>query len=227
LVRPKSVEVESSGEVSDSFEVCRDVRQPLSWVLRRHEQRRAECWRVAAILAAAADGQVPGVSAASIGGSLFVDLDGTMREGPMVVPVVTGMAAGRIANALRDIRVSRLPPSKLIEPASDSPHVDADDLLAHFIAQAIEGDPHVCTYRWAYRVLFNAPCVKFSMAYAQKAIQLACRTHPRELPGLGLVRLDTFIVSKKGRFPSDGYWPVAHHDREEWGRVLGNAAILD
>jgi hypothetical protein len=65
------------------------------------------------------------------------------------------------------------------------------------------------------------------MAYALKAIDLACHTRPRELPGLGLVRLDTFIVSKKDGFPSEGYWPVAHHDREEWERVLGSARILD
>jgi len=65
------------------------------------------------------------------------------------------------------------------------------------------------------------------MAYAQKAIQVACRTRPRELPGLGLVKLDTFIVSKKDGLPSDGYWPAARHDREEWERVLGNANILD
>ena len=59
------------------------------------------------------------------------------------------------------------------------------------------------------------------VVYAQKAIQLACGTHPRELPGPGLVRLDTFMVAKKDGFPSDGYWPVAQHDREEWAECWG------
>jgi len=103
----------------------------------------------------------------------------------------------------------------------------AEELLGYFIAKAAEGDPRVCTYGWAYRTLFNASYAKFSMAYARKAIQLACRTHPRELRGLGAVRLDTFIVSKKDGIPSDGYWPNACHDREEWERVLGNARMLD
>ncbi len=57
--------------------------------------------------------------------------------------------------------------------------------------------------------------------------ELARRTTPRELPGLGFVRLDAFIVSKKNGRPSDSYWPPAQHDREEWERVLGNATILD
>jgi hypothetical protein len=87
--------------------------------------------------------------------------------------------------------------------------------------EAVEGDPYICTYGWAYRALFNTSYPKFSMAYAQKAIQVACRTRPRELPGLGLVRLDTFIVSKKDGFPSVGYWHAAQHDREEWGRPGG------
>jgi len=99
--------------------------------------------------------------------------------------------------------------------------------LADFIAKAVDGDPHICTYGWAYRTLFETSFKKISMAYAQKALQLARRTHPHELHGLGLVRLDTFIVSKKNGFPGDGYWPIAHHDREEWDRVLGNASILD
>jgi hypothetical protein len=191
--------------------------------LPSHDQNDA-C--VAAILAAASDGQLPGVSATFIGAPLSVDLNDTLREGPMVIPMVTDAAADRIANALREICVSDAP-APGVEIASEPPHAGAENLLVYLIAKAVEGDPQICTYGWASRTLFNTSYAKFSMAYAQKAIQLACRTRPRELPGLGLVRLDTFIVSKKDGFPSDGYWPAAHHDREEWGRVLGNATILD
>ena len=109
---------------------------------------------------------------------------------------------------------------------SNSTHADAEDLLARFIEKAVQGEPQVCTYGWAYRTLFNASYSKFSMAYAKKTVEVACRTRPRELPGLGLVRLDTFIVSKKDGLPSVGYWSVAHHDREEWARVLGSATVL-
>lgn len=192
--------------------------------LPSHDQNDA-C--VAAMLAAAADGQLPGVSAKLIGAPLSVDRDDTLREGPMVLPVVTSAAADRIANALRQSRVSDGTALRVIETASEPLQVGAEHLLADFIAKAVNGDPHICTYGWAYRTLFKTSFKKFSMAYAQKTLQLARRTHPRELPGLGLVRLDTFIVSKKNGFPGDGYWSIAHHDREEWGRALGNGSILD
>ena len=145
----------------------------------------------------------------------------------MVIPQVTGAAAGRIADAIRDILRLDAPPAHVIVTASVPSAANTDDLLAFFIDKAAGGDPQVCTYAWAYRALFNAAYSKFSQAYARKVINLACRTRPRELAGLGLVRLDTFIVSKKDGVPSDGYWPAAHHDREEWERTLGNAKILD
>jgi predicted nuclease with RNAse H fold len=192
-------------------------------VLPSHDQNDAS---VAALIAAAADNQISGLSALSIGAPLSVDRDGTLREGPMIIPQLTDAAADRIAHAVRDIHLPEPPSPRLIEAAPAPSDVGADDLLALFIAKAAEGDPQVCTYAWAYRVLFNTSYDKFSQAYARQVIDLACRTHPRELPGLGLVRLDAFIVSKKDGVPSDGYWPFAHHGREEWERVLGNARIL-
>jgi hypothetical protein len=193
-------------------------------MLPTHDQNDAA---VAAILSAVADNQVTGVSAASIGEPLTVDSDGTLREGPMVIPRVTGMVARRIADALREVHITELSVGRVIEPAPAALHIGAEELLALFIAKAIEGNPQVCTYGWAYRTLFNASYTKFSMAYARKAVEVACRTRPRELPGLGMVRLDAFIVSKRDGLPSDGYWPAAHHDREDWERVLGYATIVD
>lgn len=193
-------------------------------VLPSHDQNDAA---VAALVAAATDNQVSGVSAVSIGASLSVDLDGALREGPMIIPQLTDSAAGRIAHAVRDIHLPEPPSPRVIEPASTRCDMGADDLLASFIAKAAEGDPQVCTYAWAYRLLFNASYDRFSQAYARQVVDLACRTRTRELPGLGLVRLDAFIVSKKDGLPSDGYWRAAHHDREEWERALGNAKILD
>jgi hypothetical protein len=192
--------------------------------LPSHDQNDA-C--VAALMAAAADCRVSGVKVLCLGGPLSVDGDGVLREGPMVIPEVTGAVADRIADALRACRVPELPSAPTIRPASVPSQVSADDLLGVFVAKAVGGDPQVCTYAWAYRVLFNASYTRFSQAYARQVIDLACRTRPRELPGLGIVRLDAFIVSKKDSLPSSGYWPAAHHDREEWERVLGNANLLD
>ena len=170
---------------------------------------------------------MPGVTAEYIGQALDVDPDGTLREGPMVVPRPDGVVLPRIADALRLLQPVGPTVASATQKVPDLHQVSAEELLGYFIAKAVEGDAQVCTYGWAYRKLLKASYVKFSMAYAQKVIQLACRTHPRELPGLGPVRLDTFIVLKKDGMPSGGYWLVAHHDREEWERVLGNARVLD
>jgi hypothetical protein len=193
-------------------------------VLPTHDQNDA-C--VAALMAAAADDKVPGVGVASIGSGLLVDIDGTLREGPMVIPQFTAATADAISGALGNIPLLRAP-SPVVTHSSSSPSgTTGDDLLSLLIAKAVGGDPQVCTYAWAYRVLFSSSYSKWSQAYANRVIQLARRTAPRDLPGLGSVRLDAFIVSKKDGLPSNGYWPPAQHDREEWERVLGDAAILD
>lgn len=192
--------------------------------LPTHDQNDA-C--VAALVAAAADGRVPGVRAAAIGSPLFTDFDDTPREGPMVIPEVTAATADLIFNALDDLRLSETPGPRSGESTSTPSDITADELLSFLISKAVEGEPQVCTYAWAYRALFKASYAKFSQAYANQVIEVARRTHPRELPGLGLVRLDTFVVSKKDGRPSNGYWPAAQHDREDWERVLGAAAILD
>ena len=191
--------------------------------LPTHDQNDA-C--LAALVAAAADGSVPGVSVAAIGSALFVDDAGTLREGPMVIPQVTAAKADTISRVLCDTPlIDAIPLTAALAPSGSS-NTTGDDLLSVLIAAAVEGDPQVCTYAWAYRVLFGGYS-KWSQAYANRVIELARRTTPRELPGLGFVRLDAFIVSKKDGRPSDGYWPPAQHDREEWERALGAATILD
>jgi hypothetical protein len=192
--------------------------------LPTHDQNDA-C--VAALIAAAADGRVPGVSVASIGSALLVDIEGTLREGPMVIPQVTAATADAISRVLHDTpTLDGLVPAVAL-PASDPPNTTGDDLLSRLIAKAVEGDPQVCTYARAYRVLFNRSYSKWSQEYANRVIELARRTTLRELSGLGFVRLDAFIVSKKDGRPSDGYWPLAQHDREDWERALGCATVLD
>jgi hypothetical protein len=178
--------------------------------LPTHDQNDA-C--VAALIGAAADGKVSGVSVASIGSPLLVE--------------VTAATADAISSVLRDTPLIDAPAPAVLRPASGPSSTTGDDLLSLLIAKAVDGDPQVCTYAWAYRVLFNSSYSKWSQAYANRVIELARCTTPRELPGLGFVRLDAFIVSKKDGRPSDGYWPPAEHDREEWERVLGDATILD
>lgn len=192
--------------------------------LPTHDQNDAA---LAALIAAAADDQVPGIRVLSIGAPLSVSPDGVLREGPMAVVLVGNPAASRIADTVRNLDLSHNSAQEPKTSASITHATTADELHAFFIAKAIDGDPQVCTYGWAYRRLFNASYQRFSQAFARQVIELACRTCRRELPGLGSVRLDTFIVSQKDGLPSAGYWAAAHHDRDEWERALGNAKVLD
>ena len=188
-------------------------------LLPSHDQNDA-C--VAALVAAAADNHVPGMIVQAIGHPLSTDPDGAMREGPMIIPAINDVIVVRIAEALEDCA---LPAGSL--SANIVSTEEAEKLLQHFIERALAGEPQVCTYAWAYRHLVDPSYAKFSQQYARRVIDLARRTQRRELNGLGLVHLDTFIVAKNTRLPSDGYWVTAHHDREDWERVLGGAQVLD
>jgi hypothetical protein len=105
--------------------------------------------------------------------------------------------------------------------------ISADDLLDGLILKAIQGHPEVYTYSAAYRRLFKIAYRKWSQAYAARVIEAARQTRPRNLPGLGLVRLDAFVVSKSDGLPSDGHWHCAEYDREDWERVLGGAQMVE
>ena len=122
--------------------------------LPTHDQNDA-C--VAALLAAAADGKVAGMTTRGIGSPLFSDPNGTLREGPMVVPDVTAVTAALISQALRNIPLLGPGASALTVAASGQPDNAANDLFEMLIARALEGNPQVCTYAWAYRRLFSAP----------------------------------------------------------------------
>ena len=183
-------------------------------LLPTHDQNDA-C--VAAMIAAAADGQISTMSVAAIGDPLSVDARGVLREGSMIIPRFTGASQA----------TATPPPPPIETAASPVSNQKADELLTQFVSKALQGDPQVCTYAWAYRHLFDASYVKFSQAFTSRVIRAARSTHPRLLAGLGPVRLDTFIVSKQTRRPSDGYWHTAPHDREDWERALGTATVLD
>ena len=192
-----------------------------------HDQNDA-C--VAALLAAAADYKVPGLNVNAIGVPLSIDSDGTLREGFMVIPEVTSKTRSLIYEALLKVPtldVVAADPRKHVEPDNGVASVRANALLNRFIGRALDGRPEVCSYSWSYRYVFNASYGKWSQAYVNKVLALAQRTPPLELPGLGMVRLDTFVVSKTDGRPSIGHWKSARYDIEDWERVLGSAVVLD
>lgn len=184
---------------------------------------------IGAVLAAAADGKVPGVSVRGLGLPLVIEAGGTLREGPMVIPEVSEDAQRRIAGALGDIPivlVTRTRPSR--QSASDQAVLErATALLDCLIERAREGNAQICTYAWAYRHLFDASYTTWSQAYANQVVSVAQSTAPAELSGLGAIRLDAFVVASKTGLPSDGHWELANYDREDWERVLGTATVLN
>jgi hypothetical protein len=199
--------------------------------LPTHDQNDA-C--ISAVLAAAADDKVNGMTVRGIGLSLAMDASGTMREGPLVVPVVSDELQHLIQNAL--IELSNTTVSNISPPVSriTTPQISKSDdfvqkaatLRDYFIKCAQEGNAEICTYAWAYRHLFDGSYLKWSQAYAKKVLSVATITPPAELAGFGKVRLDAFIVSSNTRLPGNGHWESAAYIREDWERVLGTATVL-
>jgi len=201
--------------------------------LPTHDQNDA-C--ISAVMAAAADAKVAGMSVRGIGSPLARDPDGTLREGPIVIPMLSEELRQSLHKTMRELQAGSEdwnPPAdaeKKIRPMppleSGSPLEKAIALLDGFVRSAKEGDARICTYAWAYRHLFGEPGPKWSQAYAKKVLAVAVNTPVIELPTLGKVGLDSFIVSSGTGIPGDGHWKSATYDREEWERVLGTATVL-
>jgi predicted nuclease with RNAse H fold len=192
-----------------------------------HDQNDA-C--VAALLAAAADGKVRGLNATAIGVPLSTDPDGTLREGMMVIPEVASETRSVIYDLLSTmptIKVVAADPRKQVASLDSVASDRATALLTQCVLRAQEGRPQVCTYSWTYRYVFNTSYDKWSQAYVNQIVALAQRTPALELPGLGMVCLDSFVVSKNDGRPSGGHWKSARYDSEDWERVLGSAVVLD
>jgi hypothetical protein len=183
---------------------------------------------ISAVLAAAADRKVPGICVRGIGLFLEIGQDGIMREGPMVIPEVSEVVERRIEKALNEISIAvdtNTLTSRL--SAVDQALIErATALRDCFIEKAREGHAQVCTYAWAYRHLFCLSYSRWSQAYTNQVISVAESTSSRELPGLGMVKLDAFIVAAKTGLPGGGHWESADYDRDDWERVLGTSTLL-
>jgi hypothetical protein len=181
---------------------------------------------VGAVMAAAADGKIPGMSVKAIGLPLLVD-QGLLREGRMIIPtIMSDSLRSALAAALGSVP-ARPDPVASSPDLSGSVDERAKKLLARLIDRANRGQAQVCTYAWAYRHLFNIPFKNFSQAFAQKVIKAAEKTPPMHVKGLGVVRLDGFIVAKATGRPSGGHWDSANYTPQDWERVLGRATVLD
>jgi hypothetical protein len=191
---------------------------------------------ISALIAAAADGKVNGMSVRGIGSPLVRGRDGTLREGPIVRPLLSQQLRESLDHALRDLQSRgelQNRPIAIKTNFQKIPAVVGDSLLEkalalrdYFVRLAKEGDAQICTYAWAYRQLFNESPAKWSQAYAKQVITLAEKTPSTELPTLGKVGLDSFIVSSRTGLPREGHWRCSAYDGDDWERVLGTATLL-
>lgn len=189
--------------------------------LPTHDQNDA-C--VGSLMGAAADGKIQGMIVRAIGLTLKLD-NGLLREGRMVIPVISEPLRSAIAAAIAAVPAIKVR-SAFIKDSSGPVEKRATELLSSLIERANGGDAQICTYSWAYRHIFNATYDNWSQAYAQKVIRITKRTPLMHLPGLGAVRLDAFIVAQRTGRPSNGHWDSAEYDPEDWERVLGTATVL-
>lgn len=201
---------------------------------------------ISAVMAAAAHGNVPGVAVSGLGLPLVTEEGGILREGQMVIPSISRDVLMRIEENLVDI------PNPLLNPANhqgvaqeviNTPNplnnpathqgvaqevMDrAIELNHELIQRALHGNAGIINYKTAYQVIFNLPNLeRWAQAFGQKVVLVAENVPIAHLPGLGAVRLDTFIVRSRTHMPGDRHWNDAHYEREDWERVLGNATIL-
>ena len=181
---------------------------------------------VGALTAAAAAGAVEGLTAKAVGDPLYRDEKGTLREGPMLLPLVRSRKLNLGLPRAAAMRGSSAPvllagpavPEKLAETAQA--------LLRWLVAQATESTPHVCTYAWAFTHLLGRQPAHWSRAYTRQILGVAAGTAPLALEGLGSVRLDAFIVCKSNGEPGGGHWTRAPYSVERWRNVLAGANTL-
>lgn len=175
--------------------------------LPTHDQNDA-C--VAALLAVAADGKVPGIALKAIGFPLFADADGTLREGLMAIPEMTAKARQLISEALRETCIIDIAESDAHVAASlDSGTADgrAKDLLDWFIATALEGNSQVCTYSWAYRHLFTSSYDKWAPGIRQASYRSCSTDASQGTARLGGCSFGRFRCSKEKWLAKP--WPLA------------------
>jgi hypothetical protein len=201
----------------------------------------------AALLGAAADGRIPGVSVVAIGEPVWWDATHEcLREGPILVPDVDPTVLIRLEALLRPL-TSMLPPRRQrtsrprvrlatkLNPSSRAVVARpilagvtrqdrAADLFERLVGELMKGRPTLCTYKGAVASILGYP--KFTPAYCAQLLKLATAGPGVELDGLGEIHLDTFLVNQKYR-PGDKHWEHATYRQAEWNRMFFGAVIIE
>lgn len=98
----------------------------------------------------------------------------------------------------------------------------AQELLVLLVKRVKEGNPTVISYTQGYEYLFGPIHRGHPEQDVPPLLRVARRCSPVELPALGDVLLDTFLVNKRTRWPGSGHWRDVAYDKEAWGRVFGS-----
>lgn len=136
-------------------------------------------------------------------------------------PVDHARSAEQLRKAINDLERT-----KEDDVNQNSERQSPNQLLDRFIAAVEAGRPEVCTYAWAYSQMVNPDYGKWSQGFTVKTLNLAKQSSKKQCEGLGMVRLDTFIVSKSSGKPSGGHWADVAYSEADWERVLGGAECL-
>jgi hypothetical protein len=202
---------------------------------------------VSALIAAAACGEVAGLGVRNVGLPAQVE-GGVLREGWMVVPVLSEELSARLREATPEVRGQ--PPSQLQQfsaqpqqppaepqqplaehqqpPTGEEVLSRANRLLVWLASLVHHGVPRVCTYGDVYRHLFRPPQGwSFTPNNISDVLRVASHSTAVTLPELGPVLLDTFIVNSATLIPGDQHWAQTAYDTEDWGRVFAGAELLE
>lgn len=195
---------------------------------------------VSALIAAAACGEVAGLGVRNVGLPVQVE-GGVLREGWMVVPVLSEELSASLREATPEVRGQ--PPSQQQQvsaqphqlPAEHQPPPTGEEVLSRanrlvvWLASLVHhGMPRVCTYGDVYRHLFRPQQGwSFTPNNISDVLRVASSSTAMILPELGPVRLDTFIVNSATLIPGDQHWAQTAYDTEDWGRVFAGAELLE
>jgi hypothetical protein len=111
-------------------------------------------------------------------------------------------------------------------PPGDEPG-RAAAVLAWLAARlaAAPGAAVLLTYGAAWDLLRPGRPRRGARAYAPM-LRLASGLPRLDVPALGPVALDTFIVNAQSREPGDGHWDDVDYSRADWRRAFAGAALL-
>jgi hypothetical protein len=201
---------------------------------------------VAALLAAAADGRIEGITVEAVGDSVFWDDEtACLREGQILVPEVDSAVRTKLQAVVRPWEMARAAKRpKVVRPGAsvattafdESPTVPrpvldgatredrAAQLFELLVSELLAGRPTLCTYKAAVAVVLGY--AKYTPAYGSLLMKLATGTGAFEVDSLGEIRLDTFLVNQKHR-PGDGHWDSATYTSAEWDRAFSAPSVIE